>query len=180
MSKKVCLSLVLVAAAAACVSPVFAQSQSWSEVLVGNGRFAILNQFNGEAVLDRETGLVWQRAPLAEPITVFPVASRYCIDLNTGNRRGWRLPSIVELQSLTDTSVSNPALTVGHPFLNVDLDRYYWSSTTTSDNPGSVWGLNFAMGRVGRVDRCTSGGCGEPKSPPVAWCVRGGAGPDVQ
>jgi hypothetical protein len=72
-------------------------------------------------LLDRETGLVWQQAPRPEPIGLFPVASRYCVALSAGNRRGWRLPSIQELESLTDAAESNPSLAAGHPFVNVDL-----------------------------------------------------------
>jgi hypothetical protein len=172
----IAVSIIVVASA----SEAFAQSQSWSSVFLGQGRFAALSQFNGEAVLDRETGLVWQQAPPADPIGVFPVASRYCIDVSAGNRRGWRLPTIVELESLTDPSASYPTLTPGHPFVNIDLERNYWSSTTTVDNPNFVWSISLATGRVTRADRCTSAGCGEPKSAPVVWCVRGGAGPDVQ
>ncbi len=35
-----------------------AQLQSWDKQINGPGRFTVLGQFNNEAVLDRETGLV--------------------------------------------------------------------------------------------------------------------------
>ena len=48
----------------------------------------------------------------------------------------WRLPNIVELRSLIDYSRHDPALPGGHPFVNVQPD-WYWSSTT---NPVTTTG----------------------------------------
>ena len=45
------------------VSTATAQIQSWDKQL-GGGRFKVLAQFNNEAVLDQETGLVWEQNDL--------------------------------------------------------------------------------------------------------------------
>ena len=180
MLKYVCTTFMAMAAVAVSAMPAAAQSQSWSEAFQGQGRLAVLNQFNDEAVLDRETGLVWQLAPREEGLANFYVASRRCIDARTGGRRGWRLPTIVELQSLTDPGEIDPTLTLGHPFLNIAIEGVYWSSTTTADNPENVWALSLGTGAVSRAERCASAGCGEPKQAPRVWCVRGGGGPDAQ
>jgi hypothetical protein len=37
--------------------------QSWSQKIPAKQRFVVLKQFNCEAVLDRETQLVWERSP---------------------------------------------------------------------------------------------------------------------
>ena len=37
---------------------LLAQPQSWDKTINGASRFKVLNDFNKEAVLDRETGLV--------------------------------------------------------------------------------------------------------------------------
>ena len=38
-------------------------STSWSRALPAADRFVVLADFNNEAVLDRNTGLLWQRTP---------------------------------------------------------------------------------------------------------------------
>jgi len=59
----------------------------------------------------------------------------------------WRLPNRKELHSLTDFSQYDPALPSGHPFLNVQSD-YYWSSTTYTFYT-YAWGVNIYNGDVG-------------------------------
>jgi hypothetical protein len=180
MSKIVYATIVALTVFIASASAVFAQSPSWSQVIAGAKRFTVLPQFGGEAVLDKETGLVWQHEP-TEMFSILPIASRYCADVSIGNRRGWRLPTLQELKSLTDPSESSPTLTAGHPFANVDLTRTYWSSTVTLDNPNHVWTMGFNAGEVARTATCVAGTCaGAPMVELVAWCVRGGSGADAQ
>src|ERR1700741_3523860 len=84
---------------------------SWDQTLPSNTRFIVLSNFSNQAVLDRETGLVWQRSPDSvvqnQP---WSTAAVICHSLGvsagivntipTGGRAGWRLPSIEELASL--------------------------------------------------------------------------------
>jgi hypothetical protein len=180
MSKIVFSTIVALVVFTASASAVFAQSQSWSQVIAGAKRFTLLPQFGGEAVLDKETGLLWQQEP-TELFGILPIASRYCADASIGNRRGWRLPTLQELKSLTDPSESSPTLTAGHPFANVDLAHAYWSSTVTLDNSSHVWTMGFNEGEVVRTATCAAGTCtGASTVELVAWCVRGGSGADAQ
>jgi Protein of unknown function (DUF1566) len=117
---------------------------SWDQTLPANTRFIVLSNFNNEAVLDRETGLVWQRTPSNTETTWGIAVNVECrFSAATGGRMGWRLPSLVELQSLVDPKQSNPSLPAGHPFLGVKTVGDYWSSTTSTVILGGT--LNAAV-----------------------------------
>ncbi len=98
------------------------------------------------AVLDRETGLVWERNTLKEARS-WIAAQIYCYQLEIGGRKGWRLPTIDELATLVDSSQSNPALPMKHLFTNVK-SSYYWSSTTRADSTDYAWRVYFGNGDV--------------------------------
>ncbi|MGA7879201.1 MAG: DUF1566 domain-containing protein, partial [Desulfoferrobacter sp.] len=115
------------------------------KTIPGAARWTLV--LNGEAALDKETGLVWQRNT-DDTARDWYAASSHCYGLEVGGRKGWRLPTIEELATLVDTSQSNPALPSGHPFINA-RSNYYWSGTTRASNPDSAWGVYFDYGYVG-------------------------------
>jgi hypothetical protein len=166
------LSLGLLAAAALTAGSAQADSAgpyyatpSWDQTLPSATRFIVLSNFASEAVLDRETGLVWERSPQTK-VAAWVGARDTCIGKPVGGRRGWRLPSIPELASLIDPSVAAPGPTLpsGHPFLNVQSD-VYWSASTVAENSTLAWLVFFNDGSVG----------GDSKTDGLrAWCVRGG------
>ena len=107
------------------VGPYYALP-SWDRKMAPANRFVVLTNWNSEAVLDKETGLMWEKSPSVIGDGVLWSAARsHCLGSTTGNRKGWRLPSIHELQSLIDPSVPSPApmLPPGHPFLNVQFGQ---------------------------------------------------------
>jgi hypothetical protein len=115
------------------------------------------------AVLDRETGLVWERSPQSGgQIWVASVVD--CVLHTTGGRRGWRSPTIEELATLSDPGQSDPALPSGHPFLNV-TEEGYWSSSTSPLYTDWAWFLNMSSGAPIRETKAWNRG---------TWCVRGG------
>ena len=144
---------------------------SWDQTLPSAARFIVLSNFGSAAVLDRETGLVWDRSPVATTFT-WTDAHLFCNELPTGNRLGWRLPTYQELTSLVDLSVPlpGPRLPAGHPFPTVQPTEY-WSATTTAVDTSGAWALNFASASPRRDVRT---------NPKAAWCVRGGQGSDPQ
>lgn len=124
---------------------------------------------DGEAVLDKETGLVWEKSP-DTTTRAWISAVAYAYGKAVGGRRGWRLPTVEELASLVDPTVSNPALPSGHPFTNVQSSSY-WTATTNAYNSANAYYVAFNVGSV-------NNGAGKDVSLYV-WCVRGGHGHDA-
>jgi hypothetical protein len=124
--------------------------------------------------------LVWQQAPLEGHWSWVP-AQFYCAHLTVANRRGWRVPTVQELESLIDPSSEGLALPAGHPFGAADPGSYYWSATVDAFDQSLMWVMTFADGSTARGPRCAPGtGCGAPRIPISVWCVRGGQGAEAQ
>jgi len=121
--------------------------------------------FGGAAVLDKETGLVWEQS-LNTGLRDWDQSRSHCPNKAVGGRKGWRLPSFDELASLVDPNNTggNPDLPSGHPFTNV-LSGDYWSATSDALDSTSAW---FVGAGSGTVDLKVKTGTGRP------WCVRGG------
>jgi hypothetical protein len=136
---------------------------SWDQKIT-TGRFVVLTNWNSEAVLDRETGLVWEKSPSRVQQT-WQLARLICAQKTLGERKGWRLPTIEELGSLIDPSVGlpGPTLPAGHPFTNV-LSTLYWSASTDADSPVSAFAGFFDVGSVSTTIK---------SSLLFVWCVRG-------
>ena len=146
---------------------------SWDQTIITPIRFIVLTNMNSEAVLDKETGLVWEQSSSTDTKNWID-AHYHCNALTKGNRMGWRLPTLQELESLVDPSRINPALPNGHPFSNVQ-SSVYWSSTTyaaMTTSPGYAWLVHFHNGDVGYGNKGNSG--------MYVRCVRGGQGVDPQ
>ena len=137
----------------------------WDQALPVSQRFVVLTAFNSDAVLDKETGLVWEKSPQATAISLSN-ARLTCANKAVGGRKGWRLPSLPELASLVDPSVASPGPTLqpGHPFLAVQSANY-WSGSAHADNSTLMWGVGFNNGVVLGVSKAFD---------QRAWCVRGG------
>ena len=160
------LALVASVAGAAEAKPAY---PSWSKQINTTNRLTVLNAFGGAAVLDNETGLVWEQSPSTNTFT-WLTAPYHCNNLTVGNRKGWRLPTIQELASLVDPSVPFLTLPTGHPFSNVQAS-YYWSATADTNVSSFAWVMFFSLGDVGFEFKDVAS---------FVWCVRGGQGVDSQ
>lgn len=142
----------------------------WDQKLPAATRFVVLTDWNSEAVLDRETGLVWEQSPATTLHEWGDARIQVCVKRTTGNRKGWRLPSVHELASLIDPLVASPGPTIppGQSFTNVQREAY-WSATTSADAPTLAWDVHFSDGLV-RTDSKTGAA--------YVWCVRGGNNAD--
>ena len=120
---------------------------TWSQKLPAAQRF--VEVLDGAGVLDKETGLVWEKSPDTNART-WTEAIYYCYNKTVGGRKGWRLPTVDELASLVDPTQTDPALPSGHPFVNVQSGSYllYWSSTEYAGTPDSAWLVYMANGLV--------------------------------
>ena len=125
-------------------------------------RFVVLEAFNNEAVLDNETGLVWETIP-TRARTVWKNAAGICAKKTVGGKKGWRLPAVKELATLADHTIyPPPALPPGHPFSNIEFFGY-WTSTEHEDYTMSAWDVNFDYGLVGNDFKINTN---------FVWCVR--------
>lgn len=180
----VALAAVPAQAQTTAVGPYYADP-AWDQTLACTTlsncpRFVVLSNMNSEAVLDRETGLVWQRTPRAGYV-VHEVAVQLCAQERTGGRFGWRLPSMHELQSLLvrkliPANTSGLFLPDGHPFVGITPDLF-WTNTRRNTEGQTL----FLISGVGEtfapfdID-------GPPIGPGFTgdagfvrmWCVRGG------
>ena len=147
------------------------QPPTWRDRLPAAERFEPVLNVPGsnsdayEAVLDRETGLVWEKSP--DPsLKNWADACAHCYGKALGGRKGWRLPTIEELASLVDSSNVGPSLPDGCLFTGV-RSYYYWSATSDASNEANAWYVVFAAGYVGK---------GSKQAESHVWCVRGGNG----
>jgi hypothetical protein len=131
---------------------------AWSyQVPAAADRFQVV--LGGTAVLDRETGLVWQRIPATGLALNWADALDYCVGSFTGGR-GWRLPTVQELSSLA-------LLPADHPFAPAARGVLFWTSTTRASDATKAFAIRpdpvaFSLLSVLKSDATSSHG----------WCVR--------
>ncbi len=107
-------------------------------------------------VTDNLTGLIWLKDASCLGLQTWygalaaanALGNNGC-SLSDGSSPGdWRLPNRSELKSLLDVSRSNPALPLGHPFINV-VAGSYWTSTSHARFAGTTaWDITLYDGVV--------------------------------
>jgi hypothetical protein len=136
-------------------------------------------------VTDNLTGLVWLKNAGCITPTLWAnavadanqLANGAC-GLTDGSKAGdWRLPNIVELESVIDVSASNPALTAGNPFTNVS-NSIYWSSTPYfggAEGTTNAWVIRMSDGRYINDDASSNLNV-MASSNNAVWAVKGSGG----
>ena len=146
---------------------------TWSQKLPASERFELV--LEGEGVLDKETGLVWEQSP-SQALWDWNSALEHCYNLEVGGRKGWHLPIVEQLTSLVDKTNPNPTLPSGHPFdtdclvegcVHSGAEEFYWSATTSAVNTTFALDVTFFNGILSILNKGNS-------TEDRAWCVRGG------
>lgn len=121
-----------------------------------DGNFAIntmsYTDNNDGTVTDAVTGLMWQQTDVAA--ATWAAAVDYCNNLVQGGYSDWRLPTLEELDSLADLSVTtgamiNPVFTISCP----GDDCGFWSYDTNPDNISQAWIYNYGTAEDGIADK---------------------------
>ena len=117
---------------------------------------------NGDGtVTDNLTSLTWQKVLVQDTIT-WEQALNYADTLSLAGHTDWRLPNIKELQSISDLTVTNPAI---NPIFTLGTGaKFYWSSTTQFNNAPDAWYLNTQYGITTYIPKTSN---------LYALCVRG-------
>ncbi len=152
---------------------------SWHQILSptdGDGEGCNSTRFicvlNSEAVLDHETGLVWERSA-GDAFAQWAAAVEACVQDTIGGRRGWRLPTADELLSLAIPFAPEPLdlPPANSPFIGFEGNgsQRYWTSTSSTQDPAFVFVVDPVIGfasthpKIGSVDHAER-----------VVCVRGG------
>ena len=102
-------------------------------------------------IFDMATGLTWSKnANIYRETVDWRSAFDLVLQMNREWKCGhndWRVPNIVELESLTDMGRHSPALPADHLF--IDVKDFYWSSTTSMYDMSYAWALYMIDGAVG-------------------------------
>lgn len=99
---------------------------------------------NKGTVLDKVTGLMWQRAV---PAASYPwnEALDHCASLDLAGFHDWRLPSRIELVSLIDLTCTQPSID-GLAFPHTPNDWFWTSSVDAAEPQRSAWYVYFYFG----------------------------------
>jgi len=94
----------------------------------------------GGSVTDSRTGLVWQSGTASQ--LTWQDAIAYCEGLVLDGNSTWRLPSVKELYSVVETSLSPAIATV----FSSRPSAAFWSSTAVPNVPYTAYAIDFATG----------------------------------
>jgi hypothetical protein len=103
------------------------------------GRYMV----SASTVLDNRTRLTWQQGVVVQAYTQ-PAAVSYCASLSLSGT-GWRLPTVMELQSIVDDTRASPAIDP-EAFPSTPSERFWTASIPGS---GNAWYVSFAKGDSG-------------------------------
>jgi hypothetical protein len=145
---------------------------AWHKEISGAARFDDSTAQAQGYVLDRETGLVWEKTP-DTTTRDWDSSVEHCYNRTVGGEigqsMGWRLPTIDELFTLVEPmTVGTPKLPAGHPFSGIAGE--YWTATTRpAPNVSDAYSWDSDTAAVSTWNKVATR---------RAWCVRAPSGYD--
>ena len=148
-----------------CIADVYRCDQV-NDCADGSDEVCALTDMENGTILDNITGLIWLKDANAFGLMSWDDATEAVQLLNSGElgltdgseEGDWRLPTVEEWEAFVNTAYKTPALantagdgqwTEGDAFVNVQLDKGYWSSTLDDDDDSdNVWGVEVNSGSV--------------------------------
>ena len=121
-----------------------------------------------ETITDTFTNLMWTKDAQQIPGEMdWFDAIDSCNDLIFAGHEDWRLTNVREMLSIIDYGYYDPALTPGHPFINVPAyPGRYWTSTTIASGTTEAIHVPIVNGAVNSFNKASNYR--------FAWCVRDG------
>lgn len=113
-------------------------------------------------VTDRMTGLMWERNPGSSTFNQSDAVA-HCAALTVAGFSDWRLPTVLELVSIVDFTVTSPS--INSAAFPATSQNYYWSVTPYAPDPGYTWVIRFINGDASQYLNTTT-------FPIPARCVR--------
>jgi hypothetical protein len=102
---------------------------------------------NGNGTItDNVTGLTWQKED-DNIERAWDNANTYCDDLTLGGYSDWRLPSDMELMSIVNYGIYNPAINTTY-FPDTNSSFYWLSDTIASDSSTHALHMDFTHGFI--------------------------------
>lgn len=147
-------TLALTLAAAILATPALAEQTCNPEIALSkpSSRYELLAE--GTEVLDRATGLIWQRCSLGQTWDgsgCAGAAATYTWQEALAQADGhWRVPNVKELRSLIEYACV-PTIN-GTIFPDVPVTQswqpaiHYWTASPFAHHPLQSWGVNFTNG----------------------------------
>jgi Protein of unknown function (DUF1566) len=137
-------------------------------------------------ITDTLTGLIWLKdagclgsAFWSNALTAVNALANGACGLQDNSTAGqWRMPNLIELESLIDASSANPALPTSHPFLSVS-GGIYWSSTSYYggvSGSSAAWTIRLADGRYMNDSNDNI----KASANNHVWAVKGGGGGAIE
>jgi hypothetical protein len=100
--------------------------------------------FAERVFIDKSTSLIWQDHQDNEDLSItYYQSENYCANLVVGKYRNFRIPTLIELQSIVDYKNHDPAIKKDFDYVSTE---FYWSTTPFADDKKIVWLIHFKKG----------------------------------
>ncbi len=149
--------------------PLYGQDANYQGLQMSFTKHENYNNTGDSVTIDNNTGLMWMTNTAdtnndgkidRDDEIKWHDAIDYCASLTYAGFSDWRLPSIVELETIVN---------YGRSWFAIDTSTFscessfYWSSTSVAGNPGDAWYVSFNYGNAdwfggSAYVRCVRGG----------------------